>query len=496
LGQSASRFLALSCCTLLGSAACTVGPDYVRPSAAVPAAYKEAGDWKVASPGDEIERGAWWKMFREPVLDDLEAKVDISNQTVLLAEAQYRASLAAVGIAKAGYFPSVTAGASVVRSSPSQNLRGGTISTVPGGTATSALAPTSGNTTVFTIPLGLSWELDVWGRIRRGVESSRASAEASLADLESARLSAQALLAQDYFQLRALDSQKAILERAVADFEHVLEITKNRYDAGVASPADVLQAQSQLETARAQSLDIGVSRTQTEHAMAVLVGKPASSFSIGFAPSERSPPEIPLFIPSEILERRPDVAAAERRVAAANAQIGIAIAAYYPKLSLGATGGLTSTSFTNLFTTPSLFWSVGPSLAGTLFDGGARSSTVDQARATYEGTVATYRQTALVAFQDVEDNLAATRILEKESEAQARAVIDAKRAVTITLNQYRAGTVAYLDVLTAETNALTAERTAADILGRRMVTAVTLIKALGGGWKANEGAAPDAQLRK
>jgi NodT family efflux transporter outer membrane factor (OMF) lipoprotein len=462
----------------------------------VPAAYKDASDWKMATPGDEIERGAWWKMFREPVLDDLESKVDISNQTVVLAEAQYSASLAAVGIAKAGYFPTLTAGASVVRSSPSENLRGGTISTVPGGTATSTVAPTSGNTTVYTVPLGFSWELDVWGRIRRGVESSRATAEAGQADLESARLSAHALLAQDYFQLRALDAQKAILERAVADFEHVLEITKNRYAAGVASPADVLQAQSQLESTRAQSLDIGVSRSQTEHAIAVLVGKPASSFSIAFAPSERSPPEIPLFVPSEILERRPDVAGAERRVAAANAQIGVAIAAYFPKLSLGATGGVASTTFSNLFTTPSIFWSVGPSLAATLFDGGARSSQIDQARANYDATVATYRQTALTAFQEVEDNLAATRILERESEAQARAVIDGKRAVTITLNQYRAGTVAYLDVLTAETNALTAERTAADILGRRMVTAVTLVKALGGGWKANQTAPSDTQSRK
>jgi NodT family efflux transporter outer membrane factor (OMF) lipoprotein len=472
-----------------------VGPDYVRPTAAVPAAYKESGDWKVATPGDEIERGAWWKMFREPVLDDLESKVDVSNQTVATSEAQYRASLAAVGIAKAGYFPTLNAGASVVRTSPSQNLKGGTISTVPGGTGT-ALAPTSANSTVYTVPLTFSWELDVWGRIRRGVESSRSTAEAGLADLESARLSAHALLAQDYFQLRALDAQKAILERAVEDFARVLEITKNRYAAGVASPADVLQAQSQLESTRAQSLDIGVSRSQTEHAIAVLVGKPASSFSIAFSPAERSPPEIPLFIPSEILERRPDVAGAERRVAAANAQIGVAIAAYYPKLSLGATGGLTSTSFTNLFTTPSLFWSVGPSFAGTLFDGGARSSQVDQARALYDATVATYRQTALVAFQDVEDNLAATRILERESEAQARAVIDAKSAVTITLNQYRAGTVAYLDVLTAETTALTAERTAADILGRRLVTAVTLIKALGGGWKANESSPSADQSRK
>jgi NodT family efflux transporter outer membrane factor (OMF) lipoprotein len=449
----------------------------------VPSSYKEARDWKVAQPGDEIARGTWWRMFREPGLDELEAKIDVSNQTLTAAEAQYRAAKAAAGIARAAYYPTLTAGASVVRSNPSENLGGGTISAVPGGTATSSLSATSANTTVYSLPLGVSWELDVWGRIRRSVESSRASAEATAADLESARLSVHATLAEDYFQLRSLDAQKSLLDAAATDFERVLSLTQNRYLAGVASRADVLGAQSQLETTRAQGIDLGVARAQMEHAIATLVGTSPSSFGLSFAPLRQSPPETPLFVSSEILERRPDVAAAERRVAAANAQIGIAVAAYFPKLSLGASGGLSSSSLSNWFSVPSVFWSVGPSLAGTIFDGGARSAQVDQARATYDAAVATYRQTALTAFQDVEDNLAGVRILAREAEAQARAVDDARQAVAITTNQYRAGTVAYLDLLVAETTALASERTAADLLGRRMVATVLLVKALGGGWR-------------
>jgi NodT family efflux transporter outer membrane factor (OMF) lipoprotein len=466
-------------------AACSVGPNYARPAAPVPTAFKDAGRWKIAEPKDEIPRDAWWTFFRDSTLDALESKIEVSNQSLALAEAQFRASLAALGVSRAAFFPVVTANASVTRTNPSSNLRGGTIASTPGGgTATGAIPGGSANTTIYSLPLSLSWEADVWGRIRRTVESSRATAQASAADLESARLSARAALAQNYFQLRSLDAQKALYERSVSDFEQVLKVTMNRYAAGVASRSDVLQAQQQVETTRAQAIDLEVTRAQTEDAIAVLVGKPASSFELGAGVLPETPPEFPLYLPSEILERRPDIASAERKMAAANAQIGVAVAAYFPKLTLGATGGIASTSFADWFTTPSIFWSLGPALAATIFDGGARAAQVDQARANYDAAVANYRQTTLTAFQDVEDNLAALRYLRDESVVLTGAVRDAREAVSITKDQYAVGTAAYTDLLVAETTALATERTSIDVLGRRMVATVLLVKALGGGWKA------------
>jgi NodT family efflux transporter outer membrane factor (OMF) lipoprotein len=472
---------------LAAATACSVGPDYVRPAAPVPAAFKDAGLWKSAEPKDEIPRGAWWTIFRDPTLDALESKIDVSNQTLAMAEAQYRASLAAIGVSRAAFFPVVTANASVTRTNSSSNLRGGTIASAAGGTATGAIPGGSANTTIYSLPLNVSWEADVWGRIRRTVEASRATAQASAADLESARLSAHAALAQNYFQLRSLDAQKALLERAVSDFERVLAVTENRYLVGVAARSDVLQARQQVESTRAQAIDLEVTRAQTEDAIAVLVGTPASSFELRAGGLPASPPDVPLYWPSEVLERRPDVASAERRMAAANAQIGVAVAAYYPRLTLGATGGLTSTTLSNLFSTSSIFWSLGPALAATLFDGGARSALVAEARANYDATVANYRQTTLAAFQDVEDNLAALRYLRDESAVLSSAVQDARDAVSVVKNQYSAGTAAYTDLLVAETTALATERTNVDVFGRRMVATVLLVKALGGGWKA-----PDA----
>jgi len=329
-----------------------------------------------------------------------------------------------------------------------------------------------------------SWEIDVWGRIRRLVESSQASAQASAADLENARLSARTELAQDYFQLRTLDTQKQLLDANIVEFQRSLELTNNRYASGVVSRADVLQAQTQLKTTQAQAIDVGVQRAQFEHAIALLIGKPASVVSIPEAPLVMTtvPPPIPVGVPSEVLERRPDIAATERQVVAANAQIGVALAAYYPTVSLHATGGFQSTSLSQWISAPSRLWSVGPAISETVFDGGLRAGLTEQARGVYDGTVASYRETVLTAFKEVEDNLAALRILESEAGVQDEAVKAAQQSVILFTNQYKAGITSYLEVVTAQTAALTNERTAATILGNRMNAAVLLIKALGGGW--------------
>ena len=445
---------------------CTVGPNYVTPTVEVPAGYKENAGWQVAQPQDAILRGNWWEMFSDPQLNAFEEQVDISNQNVALAEAQFRQARALVQQARAAYFPTVTIGASLNNSSRSTTIGSNTGS---GRTAT----------TLYSMAVDASWEIDVWGRIRRLVESSQAGAQASAADLETARLSARAELAQDYFQLRTLDTQKQLLDASVVEFQRSLELTNNRYASGIASRADVLQAQTQLKTTQAQSIDVGVQRAQFEHAIALLIGKPASVVSIPAAPLAMTtvPPPVPLGVPSEVLERRPDIAAAERLVAAANAQIGAALAAYYPTVSLGATGGFESTG-----SSPSRFWSVGPAISETVFDGGLRAGLTEQARGVYDGTVASYRETVLAAFQEVEDNLAALRILESEAGVQDEAVKAAQQSVIVFTNQYKAGITSYLEVVIAQTAALTNERTGATILGNRLNAAVLLIKALGGGW--------------
>lgn len=452
--------------------ACTVGPDYVKPVFEAPPAYKEINGWKMAQPKDTAIRGAWWEIFNDAQLNALEEQVNISNQNLAAAEAQFRQAQALVQAARAGYFPTVTIGASVTRSQQSANLSSGSFST-------------RGAVTDYSLPLDISWEADLWGRIRRTIESSQAGAQASAADLETIRLSTQAALAQDYFQLRALDAQKQLLDSTVNDLEKFFEMTKNRYASGVASKADVLQAETQLKTTSAQAIDVGVQRAQLEHAIALLTGKPASTFTIPAAPLGTTPPAIPIGVPSELLERRPDIAAAERRVAAANAQIGAAMAAYFPRLTLSGSGGFESSSFSNWLSWPSRFWSVGPAISETIFDGGLRGAQTDQARAAYDAMVASYRQAVLTAFQEVEDNLAALRILDEEARVQDEAVTAAQQSVTVTVNQYKAGTVSYLDVVVSQTAALNNERTAVDILGRRMTASVLLVKALGGGWNAS-----------
>jgi len=464
---------------LLALAACTAGPDYVRPDAETPAAFKETEGWKAAQPRDGELRGDWWEAFGDPLLNELQKQVSISNQNLALAEAQYRQARTLVQSARAGYVPTVFAGASADRSR-------------------SSAAGTSANRGVrnnYSVSLDAAWELDLWGRVRRSVESSEAGAQASAADLESLRLSAQAELATNYFQLRALDTQKQLLEDTVAAYAQSLKLTENQYAAGIVARADVVQAQTQLKATQAQALDVGVQRAQLEHAIALLVGKPASSFTIGPAPLAADPPAVPAGMPSDLLERRPDVAAAERRMAQANAEIGVAKAAYYPTLTLSGTAGFQSSVLSDLISAPNRFWSVGPALAQTLFDGGARRAVSENAIAAYDGNVAFYRQTVLTGFKEVEDNLAALRILEEEARIQDEAVQSARQSVLLTTNQYKAGLVSYLNVIVVQTSALSVERNAVDIRNRRLAASVALIKALGGGWKASELPA-DAELSR
>jgi len=454
----------------LALAACSVGPDYVRPqTAAVPTAFKEMKDWKPAQPNELAMNGKWWEMFGDPQLNALVEQIDISNQNLAQSEANFRKAMALVQGARADYSPTLSVDASRTRS------RSATSSS--GGSSSSSVRDN------YSFSLNADWEIDVWGRVRRNVESNEASAQASAADLAATRLSAQAQLAQNYLQLRVLDAQQQLLDDTVAAYQRSYQLTLNQYNAGVVAKSDVIQAQTQLKSAQAQALDNGVQRAQLEHAIALLVGQPASTFSITPSPLTAAAPPIPVALPSMLLERRPDIAGAERRVAAANAQIGVAQAAYYPSLSLSASGGFqTSNGLANWFTMPSRVWSLGPQLSQLIFDGGARRSVTDQAIASYDGVAAAYKQTVLTAFQEVEDNLAALRILEQEAVVQNEALQSARQAVTLVTNQYKAGTVNYTSVITAQATALASERTALDILYRRMAASVLLTKALGGGW--------------
>ncbi len=468
--RRALLFLVIAAGSIASLPACKVGPDYIRPKADVPIAYKETEGWKVAQPREEVPRGKWWQVFQVPELNALEEQVEISNQTLAVTESQFRQALAQVQVARAGYFPTATGAVSYTRS------RGGSSAFRAGSSASGVVFSD------YLMQGNLSWELDLWGRVRRLVEAGKATAQAGLADVESARLSAQATLAQDYFLLRAVDGQRQLLDSAILAYRRSLELTQNQYASGIVSRADVLQAETQLKTTQAQAIDLGVQRAQLEHAIALLIGKPPSAFSLPVAPLRTVPPPIPVGIPSELLERRPDIAAAERLMAAANAQIGVTIAAFYPTITLSASGGFQSTNFSHWLNWPSRFWSVGPAVTEIFFEGGLRRAQTAAARASYDATVASYRQTVLTGFQEVEDNLAALRILDEEARAQEEAVQAARQSVALSLNQYRAGIVSYLNVVVAQTAALNNERTALDILSRRVGAAVLLIKALGGGW--------------
>ena len=449
---------------------CTVGPNYHTPVVETPPAYKEVGNWKPAQPNDQNLGGDWWKIFQDPQLDALELQVNISNQNLKAAEAQYQQARAILRYSRADYYPTLTAGPSASR------------------TRTSANRPAS-NTTFdgityndFVLPFNVSYEVDVWGRVRRTVESYREQAQASAADLATVNLSMHADLAVDYFLARSLDAEEQLLNSTVAQYEQALELIQSRFAGGIASEVEVQQADTQLETTRAEAIDVGVARAQYEHAVAILIGKPPAEFSLPPLPLVAPPPPIPVSVPSELLERRPDIAAAERRVASANAQIGVAKAAYYPQINLGASGGFESGIITTLIQGPSGLWSIGGSAAETIFDAGRRRAASDQAIAAYDQTVANYRETVLTSFQQVEDNIAALRILEHEAQVQDKAVVAAQKYLELANTRYTGGVTSYLEVTTAETAALTDEVTAVNILGRRMVDAVSLVQALGGGW--------------
>lgn len=465
--------LALGAALLAG---CAVGPDYHKPETPVPAQFKgaaaEGSAWSVAAPSAEAPRGDWWQVYGDEQLDGLVQQLNVANQDIAAAEARFRQAQATARAANAGFFPTLSANASKSRSGvASSNTVGNTINT-------------RGVGDKYSATLDASWELDVWGRVRRDVESNEASAQASAADLAAARLSAQAQLVQNYFQLRILDAQQDLYDRTVRDYERSLQLTQNQYAAGVASRADVAQAQTQLKATQAQAVDNGLQRAQLENAIAILLGKAPADVALTSAPPPETLPAIPAAVPSQLLERRPDIAAAERRTAAANAEIGVAQAAYFPSLMLSASGGYQSNSFNDWFIAPNRFWSVGPALAQTLFDGGLRSANKQRAVAAYDETVATYRQTVLTGMQEVEDNLVALDQLQKELQYQEDAVSAARTAVQLVNNQYKAGTVGYLNVITAETTALSNERNLLQVRGRLLSSSVLLIKALGGGWHA------------
>jgi NodT family efflux transporter outer membrane factor (OMF) lipoprotein len=449
---------------------CVVGPKYQRPTAPIPPAYKENGNWKIAQPKDEKLGGNWWEIFGDPQLNTLEQQVNVSNQNLKAAAAQYQQALALLRYNRANYYPTLTTSPSATRIKNATN-RPPTSSIFSGITYND-----------YVFPVQLSYQADVWGRIRRIVEQYRDQAQASAADLATVNLSMHADLALDYFEARTLDAEERLLKDTVVQYQQALELNESLFKEGMASILTVQQAQTQLETTRAAAIDVGVLRAQFEHAVAVLVGKPPESFSLPPLPLTTPPPPIPAGLPSDLLERRPDISSAERMVAAANAQIGVATSAYYPLINLAATAGFESGSVTSLFQGPGALWSFGPSAVATIFDFGRRRAVSDQAKATYNQAVANYRQTVLTGFQQVEDNLAALRVLEQEADVERAAVTAAQAALDTSMTLFQGGLTSYLTVTTAQSALLTDQITAVNILGRRMSGAVLLIQALGGGW--------------
>jgi len=459
-------------------AGCTPGPKYRQPSAVVPpefkeqppADFKEAQGWKEAQPSDGQLKGKWWETYNDPQLNALEEQVAVNNQNVLQAEAQYREAVAAVKIVRSGLYPTLSAGPSI------------TESRTEAGSAPGAATAVSGLRTFYSLPISASWEPDLWGSVRRSVTAASAQAQTSAADLENARLLYQSQLAQDYFALHGLDGDIDLLTRTTQSYSEYLVLTRNRFSGGVASDLDVAQAESQLYAAQTELTDFGVARAQMEHAIAVLTGRPPAALTVAARLLQTPPPPVPVELPSQLLERRPDIAANERQAAAANEQIGIAKAAFFPALTLAATGGLQASSITTWIRWPSRFFSVGPTLAETLFDAGRRRAQVSQTLAAYDAAVAAYRQSVLTAFQQVEDSLSTLRILAEESVVADQSVKSAERALAVSTAQYKAGTTAYLTVLTAQATALAAERTQIDLLTRRLEASVQLVVNLGGGW--------------
>jgi len=462
-----SRLLLLA--ATLFATGCAVGPKYKVPAVAAPPGYKESANWKPAQPNEEQLGGNWWEIFQDPQLNALEQQINVSNQNLKAAVAQYQESRAALRYVRSDYFPTVTASPSAARQHYSNNRP-----------ASSTLDGLTFND--FILPVNFSYQANVWGRVSRNVEAYREQAQATAADLAVVNLSMHATLAVDYFAARTLDTEQKLLEDTVAQYQQAFQLNEDLYEGGLGSEVAVEQAQTILQTTRAQLLDVGVARAQYEHAVAVLVGKAPAEFSLPPLPLTAPPPSIPIGVPSELLERRPDIAAAERRVAASNAQVGLAETAYYPLVNIVGTAGFESGSITTLLQGPGAMWAVGASVMETLFDGGRRHAATDEAKASYDSATAAYRQTVLSSFQQVEDNLAALRILEQEAGVQSSAVQAAQRSLALSNSRYEGGVTSYLEVITAQNAALSDELTAVNVLGRRMASTVLLIEAIGGGW--------------
>ncbi|HTU34548.1 MAG TPA: efflux transporter outer membrane subunit [Candidatus Acidoferrum sp.] len=465
------RIIGSSALAAILLASCTVGPNYVRPPAPAPANYKENSNFALAQPSAAIAKGAWWEIYNDPQLNALEDQVDSSNLTLAAEQERFVQARAAVRITRSGLYPTASGGLSVSRDILSQNR---------------PLASSTSSYNDLSIPVDASYEPDVWGRVRRSVEASRSEAQATSADLASVSLSLHAEVALDYFALRGLDAQKQLLDSTVISYQKALDLTQTRYKGGLASAVDVAQARTQLESTRAQAIDVEVQRAQFEHAVAVLVGKPPAEFNLPPSPLTTPPPNIPVGLPSELLQRRPDIAGAERRVQEANANIGVARAAYFPTFTIGATGGFESTSVGTLLQGPSGFWSLAGQAAELLFDGGSRRGASEQAKSAYNEAVDNYRQAILSAFQDVEDNLAALCVLQEEAQTQHDAVIAAQHSLSLSETRYRGGVTNYLEVTTAQTAALANEVTAVNLLSRRLSASVLLVKAIGGGWNVSK----------
>jgi NodT family efflux transporter outer membrane factor (OMF) lipoprotein len=477
--------LAASLC--LVAAGCTVGPNYRRPAAPVPPAYKEnngteatvpppnppGGTWKAAQPADDVLRGKWWELYGDPQLNSLEDKVAVSNQTLKAATEQYLAARDQIKVTRAAYYPTLSVGPTASREKQSQNRP----TYVPGSPVTYGDFVAQGQA---------SWEPDLWGSVRRSVEAARSNAQASAADLANVELSIRAELATDYFEMRGLDTDQKLLDDTVVSYRKSYDLTVNRKKGGVATESDVSLAETQLQSTISQSIDVGVARAQYEHAIATLIGIPASSFSLPAQPLNLALPQLPTGVPSALLERRPDISVAERQAQAANAQVGIAIAAYYPNVTLTGGGGFESQSITTWFQGPSGLWAIGGTAAELIFDGGRRHALTDQARHNYEQSADNYRESVLNAFQEVEDNLAALRIYQQESASQNAAVFSARRSTEISTNRYRGGVTTYLEVLTAQAAQLANERAQADLTTKQFASSVLLVRALGGGWDTSQ----------
>lgn len=453
--------------------ACMVGPDYVRPSLDVGAEYKEAPGWKIAQPSADVPRGPWWHMFGDSTLNELIRELNVNNQNIVQAEAQYRQAVAIANASRAPLYPSVGASGSMTRSGA-------------GGTGSGGRSISTGPINSYNAVAQANWEIDLWGSIRRGIEAGDASQLASAANVAGVTLSSQGTLAQSYFQLRILDEQRRLLRATVQAYERSLQLTQNRYEAGVSGKGDVALARTQLENARAQMIDLEWQRAQLENIIAVLLGRAPSSFRIADRTFDLEPPPIPVGLPSELLQRRPDIANAERLAAAANAQIGVATAAWFPSLNITANGGYATTQFTQWFTAPAQFWALGPQLAQLIFDGGLRQAQIAQARAVFDAASAKYRQTVLQSLQEVETAMTQVRVFEEEQKVIRVAVESAKEALRLARNQYEQGLVDYLSVAVLETTALNTERNEISMMGNRLASSVRLIVAMGGGWTTED----------